>query len=606
MSFNVPGVSSAAARERFWRQLVTLVRPSKRMLLGIAFLVLLGALGELLPPVLIRWIVDDHLARGKREGLLELGLVYLAAVALGQGLAFFYGYLAATVAQSTLSDLRVRLFGHLQQLPAGHFDNHPLGDSISRCTADIDTLDTMFTSGVATLVANLFRLVTISVAMIMLSPGLTFAAALVLPPLVAITRFFQVRVRDAERASRKAVGEMNTHLQETLRGVEVIQAFRREASFVARFRQVLRRVLKASNRSTIYASFYPPMSALITYCLIAFLLWLGTRESFGNSGVDGISIGSLTAFVLLLQRFFTPLTALGDEWQTVQSALSGAERVFEVLELPVDRPPQASPKSPRHVGIALENVVFGYVPGMPILNGVTLRVAPGEHVALVGRTGAGKSSIIHLLAGLYKPWQGKVRISGLDPRAIADADKRQALGIVPQASQLFSGTVLENLTLKDAKISDSVVREAATISGADVFIRSLPNGYHTELRGSGAGSGVQLSAGQEQLLALTRALVSRPSVLLFDEATSFLDGASEAELRQTVSNTLLGRGVAVLTVAHRLSTAREADRVLVIERGHIVEDGTPAELIARDGRFAALVELEAAGWNWQAENESPR
>ena len=217
----------------------------------------------------------------------------------------------------------------------------------------------------------------------------------------------------------------------------------------------------------------------------------------------------------------------------------------------------------------------------------------------MGRTGAGKTSIVHLLAGLYQPWRGTVRVAGHRPHALSDEDKRQVFGMVPQAAQLFSGTVLENLALKDERVSESAVIEGARISGADAFIRALPEGYQTVLRGSGRGRGVQLSAGQEQLLTLTRALVSRPSVLLFDEATSFVDGASEAALREALRSTVQARGTAVLTVAHRLSTAREADRVVVIDHGRIVEDGAPADLVARGGRFAALLELEAAGWDWR-------
>lgn len=595
--------TAAAAPGRFAGQLAALVRPSRRKLMVIVLLVLAGALFELLPPVLMRWIVDDHLAVGKRDGLFTLALLYLGATALGQGLAFVYGYLAAAVAQGILSDLRVRLFDHLQRLPASYFDRTPLGDAVSRCTADVDTLDTMFTSGVATLVANLFRLLTIAAAMILLSPMLSLVAAAVLPPLILITRYFQVRIRAAERASRRAVGEMNTHLQETLRGVEVIQAFGREAHFVARFRQVLARVLQAANRSTVYSSFYPPVTALMTYGAIAVLLWAGTREASVGAANLVVSIGTLTAFALLLQRFFAPVTALGDEWQTVQGALSGAERIFEVLALPA-REPQPHVPPPRQVpqagGLTCEDVVFGYVDATPVLHGVTLHVAAGEHVALVGRTGAGKTSLVHLLAGLYSPWRGTVRVAGQDPCALPDATKRHTFGIVPQAAQLFSGTVFENLTLKDDTVAESAVYEAAAISGADAFIRALPDGYHTVLRGSGGGRGVQLSAGQAQLLTLTRALVSRPAVLLFDEATSYIDGASEAALREALRNTVLKRGAAVLTVAHRLATAREAQRVIVIDHGRIVESGAPAELIARGGRFAALLELEAAGWDWHA------
>jgi ATP-binding cassette subfamily B protein len=335
----------------------------------------------------------------------------------------------------------------------------------------------------------------------------------------------------------------------------------------------------------------------MTYSAIAFLLWAGTREAFA---AFDISIGTLTAFALLLQRFFTPVTALGDEWQTVQGALSGAERIFEVLSLPADEARSAAPRLQRDGGIHCEDVVFGYAPGAPILHGITFSVAPGEHVALVGRTGAGKTSILHLLAGLYEPWHGTISIAGRNPRALSEDVKGRAFGIVPQASHLFSGTVMENLTLKDPAIPASAVFQCAETTGADAFIRSLPHGYDTTLRGAGGGHGVRLSAGQEQLLTLTRALVSQPSVLLFDEATSFVDSATEAALHAALRSSVLNRGAAVLTVAHRLSTAREAHRVLVIDRGCIVEDGPPAELMARGGRFAALLELEAAGWDWQA------
>ncbi|MCC6237286.1 MAG: ABC transporter ATP-binding protein [Dehalococcoidia bacterium] len=576
--------------------LAGLVRPWRWSLLLIAFLVLASALSELVPPVLMRSMVDDHLAVGQREGLFMLGLWYLVATAVGHGLTFVYGYLAAAVAQSVLSELRVRLFAHLQRLPASYFDRTPLGDVISRCTADVETLDTVFTSGVATLVASLFRLVTIAAAMVVLSPLLFGLTTLVILPLVLITRFFQVRIRHAERANRTAIGLMNTHLQETLTGVEVIQAFDREPAFVERFRDALRGVVVAYNRATAYSAFYPPVTALMSSVTIAFLLWAGTRESLGTLG---ISIGTLTAYALLLQRFFTPVTNLGDEWQTVQSALSGAERIFEVLSLPPDEPVAPLHDQVSDSGIACNDVVFGYEE-QPVLRGLSLHAAPGEHVALVGRTGAGKTSIISLLAGLYTPWGGTVRVAGEDPRALSDEERRHVVGLVPQTAQLFSGTVHANLTLNDETVPESAVVDAAQISGADGFIRALPDGYRTMLRGAGRGRGVQLSAGQEQLLALTRALIWHPAVLLLDEATAAVDGASDGALQESLRRRVLPTGTAVLTIAHRLTTARNADRVVVIERGQVVEEGTPDDLIRRGGRFAGLLELEAAGWDWRS------
>jgi ATP-binding cassette subfamily B protein len=247
----------------------------------------------------------------------------------------------------------------------------------------------------------------------------------------------------------------------------------------------------------------------------------------------------------------------------------------------------------------MQQVVFGYLPNRPVLHGVSLAVQPGEHIVLVGRTGAGKSSVLHLLGGLYRPWRGSVRVAGADPTSFTDDQRRHAMGAVQQVVQLFRGTVLDNLTLGDGSVSREAVRRAAAIAGADAFIQALPQGYDTRL-----GEGVQLSAGQRQLLALTRALVWDPAVLLLDEATAAIDSASEAAVRAALRAVVTGSHRAVLTVAHRLATAQEADRVLVMEAGQIVEAGRPAELIRRGGQFAALLELEAAGWEWQTDGRS--
>ncbi|OGO23219.1 MAG: multidrug ABC transporter ATP-binding protein [Chloroflexi bacterium RBG_16_51_9] len=592
--------SSAAAipTKRIVTELFAMVKPWRKWLILIAFLVLATSLLELVPPLLIRSIIDNHLTVARREGLLSLALLYLAATASVQAITASNGYLVATVAQKLLYTIRVRLFSHLQRLPMTYYDHTPLGDIISRATADVETIDVVFTSGVSTLVANLFRLVTVAIAMLIMSPILSIAAVIVVPPLAIITRYFQVRIRQAEQANRRAIGLMNTHLQESLRGMEVIQSFRKENAFITRFRHVLRAVLNANNSSTKFSALYPPVTAILSALAVAFLLWAGTRDFLAGFG---ISVGTLTAFVLLLQQFIAPVTALGDEWQTVQGALSGAERILSVLTEPPDEVTEKpmDGKAKDNGGIVCQDVVFGYLPDQPVLQGMSLRVEPGEHVALVGRTGAGKTSLVHLLAGLYVPWSGSVTAAGQDPRSIPVDERRSVVGVVPQVLHLFSGTVLDNLTLKDPSVHESAVKEAATLSGADAFIMGLPQGYQTKLSGVGRGSGTQLSSGQQQLLALARALVWKPEVLLLDEATSSVDGASEAALRSSIRERVLKSGTAVLTVAHRLSTACEADRVIVIEAGRIIEEGSPAELAQRGGRFAALLELEAAGWDWR-------
>ena len=580
------------------QQLFEILSPYGGFIAVIAVTILLSAALELVPPMVMKQVVDGHLAAGVAAGLWPLAFAYLASLAGVQGLGFLSNYLTAVAAQGALRDLRVRLFAHLQRLPLSYHDRTPLGDIISRCTADVETLDTLFSSGVSGLVADLVRLLTVSVAMLLLSPLLTLISALVVPPLLLVTNSFRQRIRQAERNNRQAVGAMNTHLQETLGGLEVIRAFGREPAFAARFRRILKQTLDAFNQAALYSALYQPIMQVLMATAIALLLWSG---AWSVATRWQISLGTLTAFVLLFKRFFDPITALGEEWQTVQSALSGAERIFQVLDTPVETyGTHPVPIGAVSTGIQVDDLTFGYFPDQPVLRQVSFTVQPGEHVALVGRTGAGKSSIVNLLGGLYSPWQGELRVAGLDPRGLPEDDRRRVIGVVPQAVQLFSGTVLENLTLGDQHVPLETVENAARIAGADAFIRSLPQGYST-LISSGSGAGVQLSSGQRQLLSLARALVWNPSVLLFDEATSAIDSASEAVFRQALERESAQHQRAILTVAHRLSTARAAGRVIVLDHGHILEMGTPEELIRKGGRFAALLELEAAGWDWRAD-----
>jgi ATP-binding cassette subfamily B protein len=598
--FVFTGNGRAAGGRSLAGNLTILLQPWRARAIAVVLFVLAAASFELAPPFIIRTIVDDHLLVGRSAGLLLLAILYLGASAAVQAMTFLYSYLAATIAQGVLSRLRVRLVAHIQRLPISHLDRTPVGDLISRCTSDVEALDTVFSSGVAVLVANLVRLLTLTIGMLILSPALTLVAGLVAPPLVITLRFLQIRVRQSERATRIAIGALTARLQESLRGIEVIRAFGRESEAAGGFRQVLSGALTASNRATRFSALYTPVTAILSSLAVAALIWAGTRPTFE---AFGISLGTLAAFVILLQRVFQPITALGEEWQTVQGAMAGAERIFATLALapedaaPITMPPANSGERPP---IHLSDVVFGYDAGQPVLHRTSLVVNASEHVALVGRTGAGKTSALQLLAGLYAPWAGTVRIASRDPVLLEESERRKVLGVVPQTVQLFSGTVFENLTLGDASVPEAAVIEAARIAGADAFVRALPMGYQTLLSSSSGGRGTQISAGQQQLLALARALVHRPAVLLLDEATAAIDGVSDAAFRAALRRSVLPTGCAVLTVAHRLSTAVEADRVIVLEKGCIVEEGTPGELAGRAGRFAALLELEAAGWDWRS------
>jgi ATP-binding cassette subfamily B protein len=582
--------------------LLALARPWRLRLILVAVGVLASALVSLLPPLIIGHVVTE-LTTGSPRDLPATALGYLAAVAAAQVLTAGYGYLAATVAQRALATLRTRLFAHLFALPTEYHDRTPVGDAIARATADVETIDDLFSSSIVTVLGETVQLVVVTAAMVWLSPTLTLAVLVVIPPLALLTGYLRRRIRAAERDTRTAVGETTTHLHEDLVGVDVIRAFGRQDLFAGRFRAALQGWLGAANRSTRYNAFYAPSLGVLSAVATAVLLWLGGG---GAARAMGVGIGTLTAFVLLFARFFGPLVNLGDVWQSVQAALAGAERVFGLLAEPAAMP--GSPGSPGNdptTLIDMRAVDFGYLPDRPVLHQINLSIGPGEHVALVGGSGSGKTTILSLLAGLYRPDHGQVRLAGHDPTALTDVQRRQLLGLVPQNVQLFTGTIRDNLTVGDETTPADQIARACQIAGADAFIGALPAGYDTVLSDTGRGDGVVFSAGQRQVLALARAVVDQPRVLLLDEATAVVDPASDAALRTALRRHLRPTGTAILTVAHRLATARDADRVVVLSGGHIVEQGTPGELLATDSTFAALVAIEEAGWDWKQDLDPP-
>jgi ATP-binding cassette subfamily B multidrug efflux pump len=580
---------------RFWTQVAALVRPWRRMLVLAIGCVVGAALAGVVPPLVVRHVVDRNLLAHRTAGLPAAAVVYLGAVVAGAALAYAYSYLSAIVAQRAILALRVRLFGHLARLPVSYLDHTPLGDIISRATSDVETIDVLFTDGIATLVGQLASLIAVAIAMVAISPLLSAISLVVVPPLAVSSRWLQVRVRDAERNMRRAVGGLNTQLSETVGGSETIRAFGREAAFVMRFRAMINRTLLAQERSVRYSALFTPVTGLLSSAAIAALLWVGAGGLFRSTDVE---LGTLVAFVLLFQGFFAPIVALGDQWNAVQAAIAGAERVFAVLNVAADAVPEPEPAAARDAGIEVRGVSYGYPNGTPVLRDVSLTVRPGEQVAVVGRTGAGKSTLLGLLGGLYGPSAGEILLAGRDPRSLREDERRSKVGVVPQHVQLFAGSMRENLTLGDRLIGDDAISRAVSLAGMQPVLAAMPEGLDTILAGSGGGRGAVLSAGQRQLVALARALVAGPQVLLLDEATAAVDATSDAAFCVALTRTARAQGCAVLTVAHRISTARDADRVLVMEGGRIVEQGPPADLIDAGGRFAALAALDEAGWDW--------
>lgn len=584
-----------ASTPHVWRDIRALVRPHRRLLVIVALLVIGAATAGVVPPLIVRHVVNVNLIPQRTAGLLAAGAIYLAAIGVVALFGFAYSYVAAIVAQRSIATLRVKLFTHLAALPVSYLDNTPIGDTISRATADVETIDTLFTDGITTLVGQLFSLVAVAVAMVLLSPLLSAVSLVVVPPLAILSRSIQLRVRDAERATRLAIGDLNTQLSETVGGSDTIMSFHRQSAFVARFRRALQTSLTAQERSVRYGAYFTPITGLLSSLAIATLLWTGTGGLFG---VPVHNLGTLTAFVLLFQSFFAPIVALSDQWNSVQAAVAGAERVFTVLQLPVEpRIEKASIINPS-TGISVRDVHFGYRDGIEILHDVTFDVALGEQVAIVGRTGSGKTTLLALIVGLYEPLRGDVMTAGCHPRSFEDDERRRVVGVVPQQVQIFSRSLRDNVTLGDLTYGDESVTESLSLVGLGPLVGRLTEGIDSRLAGSGGGEGATLSAGERQLIALARALVAKPQVLVLDEATAAIDAQSDASFRAALRGASWSTHSAVVTVAHRISTAKDADRVIVMEAGRIVEQGPPTELIAAGGPFAALVALDDAGWEW--------
>lgn len=567
------------------------LRVQWRLLTALIVVVLLAMVLEAVPPLVLQRLIDQHLSTGVTQGIWALAIVYLLAIFAQRAVIFAQNYCTSVVGQDILHRLRLALSQHFRDLPLAYFDATPAGDIMSRSTADVEAVNTLFTSGVVSVMADALRVVGVLGAMFSLNVHLTLVSLIVIPIILVITEYFRRNIRGAERSTRKAVGRINSTFQESLTGIRVIHTFGQEQTFQKVLDGDLNLFLRAVNKASFYNSFFSPTMDIIRGSLTVALLWIGVT-SYGG---DAISIGVIIAFVQLVARMFSPLTALSDEYQTIQQALAGVERINEVLLQPAEARPHwaDSPENPQGK-VVIDSLQFGYAPGRTVLRGVNLVVQPGERVAIVGRTGAGKTSFLSLLAGVYTPWSGTITIDGVDPRRIPPEQRRALLGVVPQSIQLFDGSVRDNITLGDVNISHEAIVHTAQTVGLHDFICALPRGYDTYL---GAG-GTKLSHGQQQLLSLARALVLNPAVLLLDEPTSGLDTDTEQRLYQAIRAESSKR--TTITISHRLSGVMDAERVIVMANGQVVQDGTSDQLAQEDGWYAMMQALESLGW--QSEN----
>ncbi|MNX39678.1 putative ABC transporter ATP-binding protein [compost metagenome] len=554
------------------------LRPHGRILAGAAVLILLVAVCQALGPWLVSRAIDVNVAHHDGRGLV-VTLVFLAAVyGIGATAQRKQIFVIGSIGQRVLAELRQRLFARFQSLPIGYFDQRPVGDLMGRVSNDVDALNQLLTQGLTQSIGAVFGLLGILVAMTVLNPLLALVCLATLP-LMALTIWVLARwARGAYREARQTTGAVMAGLQEEIGGVREAQAFNRAGESELRFRERNRANRDASIRAAVATSVFSPavdvMSALTVVAVIGVGAWLVLKGS--------LTLGLLAAFMLYIGQFFWPIQVVAQVSAQLQAALAGAERIYAIL----DEEPEAETgglSQTRAAGrLEYREVAFSYVPDRPVLNGVSFVAEPGQTIAIVGPTGAGKTSIANLLPRFYDVSAGEILVDGVDVRDVPRAALRSQIAVVSQEPFLFSGTVAENLAYGRPDATREDVLAMAKAVGAHDFIEALPQGYDTPL-GEGAG---RLGHGQRQLLAIARAMLADRPILLMDEATSHVDAATEAALQRALATAMAGR--TAIVIAHRLSTIRHADQILVVADGRIVERGTHEALRAAGGRYAEL------------------
>jgi ATP-binding cassette subfamily B protein len=565
------------------RRLATLARLTRPYKLRTAFSIvsLLAATATALaPPFLSKYAVDDGIRQHDLAKLWWIVTAFLVAGLLNWGMSYVQTYLTGWVGERILADLRNGLFRHLQRLSLGFFERNRAGVIISRLTNDVEAIDQLVTDGVTSLVQNTLTLLGTAILLFVLDWRLALATLAVIPLMSIATAVFRVRSARAYRAVRERLGLVTATLAEDIAGMRIVQAFTREPASIRNFRSVTERYRDSNMQTVVLNGLYFPFVDLLSSIALAVVLGYGGHLYFQGS----VTIGTLFAFMLYVQNFFDPVQQLSQLYNTFLSATAALDKIMDVTdEAPdvVDRP-DAHDLPPVHGHVRFEHVRFGYGDGPDVLGNLDLDVPAGTTVALVGHTGAGKSTIAKLLARFYDPRDGRITIDGHDLRDVAQASLRRQLGIVPQEGFLFAGTVTENIAFgrPDAK-PDEVVRAAQAV-GAHEFILRLEDGYETQLQ----ERGTRLSLGQRQLIALARALLADPRILILDEATSSVDIGTERKIEQALRLLLAGRTAFI--IAHRLSTIRDADLIVVLEQGEVVEQGSHDELLARRGLYTSL------------------
>ena len=554
-------------------------------LLAVAFVFLMLQIGtQLLGPYITKVAIDRYIAADDLAGLDRMALAYLAVTVLGFIVLFIQTYTTQYTGQRAMHDLRMDIFSHLQKQDMAYFDRNAVGRLMTRTINDVETLNELFSTGVVGLLSDVSMVFGIAVMMLWLDWRLALVCLAAFPVILYISRFYRRRAREVYRESRLILGRLNAGLQENLAGVATIQAFGQEAKMYRRFQETNFHYRDVLLRSIRYNALFFPVIELFSALSIGLLLWYGGNLIMANA----IQAGVLVAFIQYIQRMYQPIRDLAEKYNIMQAAMASSERIFALLDTAETIKNPALPKRVEHFAGAIEfkDVWLSYRPGEPVLRGISFRVRPGEKIALVGATGGGKTSIISALCRFYDVERGAILVDGVDVREWNKQELRRHLGLVLQDVFLFSGNIADNITLGDRRISEERWLEAARRAHIAPFIEKLPQRYQEEVQERGS----TLSQGQRQLLSFARALAFDPKILILDEATSSVDTQTEMLIQEALNELLKNR--TALIIAHRLSTIQHADRIMVIHKGAIWEQGSHDELRARGGLYARLYDLQ--------------
>jgi ATP-binding cassette subfamily B protein len=562
------------------KRLLVYLKPFWRQMSTVAVLAIMGTFLSLAGPVLLGRAIDNYIASHDKEGLVTT-VVLMLGVYLGSGVAnMIQGVLMVAIGQRFVASLRLRVFSHIQSLSMAYHDRHHVGDLMSRVSNDTDAINQALSNGLIEFTTNTLLLGGIMVTMFFLNWQLALGTLMVLLLMLYLTGKITQYSRSAYRGVQRNLGALNSVMEENISGLRVIKAFAREEDTFQQFVDVNSAYRQAGTRADIITSSLGPMFSTMNILTIAITALLGGWLALH----DIVQIGVIATFIVYIRNFFQPMRAIAMLYNQLQAALAGAERIFGVLDVEslVKDAPDAQPLPDVQGAVKFDHVSFEYEPGKPVLEDVSLEAFPGQTIALVGPTGAGKTTIINLLSRFYDVTTGSIAIDGYDIRTVQQASIRQQLGIVLQDTFLFSGTVMENIRYGRLDATDDEVIAAATLANADRFIRHLPKKYQTHV----SEQGHNFSEGQRQLLAIARAVLADPRILILDEATSSVDTRTEVQLQDALLRLMEGRTAFV--IAHRLSTIRNADLVLVVNDHHIIERGTHDELLAQGGFYHDL------------------